>query len=219
MPICYSCGREIPARAKFCDSCGVTLKPGGGTARQIRRWIIGGDPDCDLVVEDPKVSGRHCMLIEAEDGFLLEDLGSLNGVFVNGARIKARVKVTHADTVTLGQSVPMPWPKQENASFVRVIRIGREPDNDIELDYPMISGYHARIMVGGGKAIIEDLGSTNGTAIGRPENRIERSPLAMSDMVFFGSFRIQASRLLPGKLTMGRAAQTETVCKGQEDTL
>lgn len=219
MPICSSCRREVPARAKFCDSCGATLKLDSGTMRLIRKWVIGGDPDCDLVVDHPHVSGQHCLLVEVEDGFLLEDLGSTNGVFVNGSRISARVKVTRMDAITLGRSVAMPWPKHDGASFARIIRIGREPDNEISLDYPMISGYHARILVADGKAIIEDLGSMNGTAIGRPESKIKRSPLTKDDTIFFGSFRIPASRLLPGKLTMGQTPQAELGFKGQEMTL
>lgn len=187
--------------------------------RLIRKWVIGGDPDCDLVVDHPHVSGQHCLLVEAEDGFLLEDLGSTNGTFVNGGRINARVKVTRMDSITLGRSVAMPWPKQDGASFARVIRIGREPDNDVALDYPMISGYHARILVANGKAFIEDLGSMNGTAVGRPENKIKRSPLNVDDTVFFGSFRIPASRLLPGRLTMGQTPQAELGFEGQEMTL
>ncbi len=195
------------------------MKPDRGTLRQIRRWVIGGDPDCNLVVDDSRVSGQHCLLVEAEDGFLLEDLGSTNGTFVNGIRIDGRVKVTRMDAITLGQSAPMPWPKQDNASFVRVISVGREPDNDVELDYPMISGHHARILIADGKAVIEDLGSMNGTAVGRPENKIKRSPITKDDTVFFGSFRIPASRLLPGKLTMGRTPQSELSFKGREMTL
>ncbi len=219
MPICPSCRREITAQARFCDSCGATLRPDGGTIRLIRRWVIGGNPDCDLVVDDPRVSGHHCLLIEAEDGFLLEDLGSTNGTYVNGSRINARVKVTRMDAITLGQSRAMPWPKPEVAAFSRVINIGREPDNDVSLDYPMISGHHARILISNGGAQIEDLDSTNGTAIGSPENKIKRSRLSKDDTVFFGSFRIPASRLLPGKLTMGQTPQTELDFKGQTMTL
>ena len=41
-----------------------------------------------------------------------------------------------------------------------VIRVGRAADNDVVLDYPMISQHHARIL---GSGSDEDLGSTNGT--------------------------------------------------------
>ena len=79
----------------------------------------------------------------------------------------------------------------------REIRIGREADNDIVFDFPMISPYHARLSVrAGGKLELEDLGSVNGTAIGSPDRKIVRSPLAVSDTVFFGSFRVPVSRLL-----------------------
>ena len=44
-----------------------------------RSWTIGSGPDCDLVVDRPVVSGRHCRLTRVGDGYLLEDLGSTNG--------------------------------------------------------------------------------------------------------------------------------------------
>ena len=81
-------------------------------------------------------------------------------------------------------------------SLALLITIGRADDNDVVLDYPMISAHHARIVVEGDSARIEDLGSTNGVAIGHPERRIKQAELARSDVVFFGSFHIPAARLL-----------------------
>lgn len=43
---------------------------------------VGRDPDCDLRVDHPTVSGRHAELDITRDGLALRDLGSLNGVFV-----------------------------------------------------------------------------------------------------------------------------------------
>ena len=37
----------------------------------MRTWIIGSGADCDLVVERPTVSGRHCRLTETFDGYLV----------------------------------------------------------------------------------------------------------------------------------------------------
>ncbi|MCH8829576.1 MAG: FHA domain-containing protein, partial [Planctomycetes bacterium] len=39
-----------------------------------KEWIIGADPGCDIVVDVPSVSGRHCRLIRNADGFSVEDL-------------------------------------------------------------------------------------------------------------------------------------------------
>ena len=58
------------------------------------------------------------------------------------------------------------------AGALRVLTIGRATGNDIVLDYPMVSTRHARVVIRKDGAVIEDLGSTNGTAVGTRENRI-----------------------------------------------
>ncbi len=46
-----------------------------------------------------------------------------------------------------------------------VLRIGRSPDNDLVLDDPRVSRYHAQLSRQGEVVVIEDLGSTNGTLV------------------------------------------------------
>jgi ABC-type multidrug transport system ATPase subunit/pSer/pThr/pTyr-binding forkhead associated (FHA) protein len=163
-------------------------------------WIIGSGPECDLVVDQPTVSDRHCRLTRTVDGEFLEDLGSANGTFLNGVRVRGRVRVSRCDRITLGKRVPMPWPpdlpSQAPPVPARVITVGRARDNDVVIDEPMVSGRHARIVVEGGCARIEDLGSSNGTALNAPERRIDSAPLDEADVVFLGSYRIPAARLL-----------------------
>ncbi|MDY0170096.1 MAG: FHA domain-containing protein [Thermoguttaceae bacterium] len=131
-----------------------------------RSWVIGGGADCDLVIDLPTVSARHCRLTQQGHRFLLEDLGSTNGTFVNGLRIASAVAVSHGDTVTLGKSVPMPWPEVEQQPWQGVVRIGRATDNDVVLDDPRVSRSHARLeSLPGGGAVLEDLGSTNGSFV------------------------------------------------------
>jgi transcriptional regulator with GAF, ATPase, and Fis domain len=48
---------------------------------------IGTSPSCQIVLEDPTVSGRHVSVTALAAGIVVEDLGSKNGVFVGGARI------------------------------------------------------------------------------------------------------------------------------------
>ncbi|HEY2119376.1 MAG TPA: FHA domain-containing protein [Candidatus Acidoferrum sp.] len=73
-------------------------------------WIIGSDRTCSIVVAQPSVSAKHCRLLLFGNGFILEDLGSTNGTYVNSYRLQpnAPVHVSHTDTVTLGQTVPTP---------------------------------------------------------------------------------------------------------------
>jgi len=75
-------------------------------------FTIGREAGNDLVIEDPQVSRRHARLTRQGNSYLLEDLGSTNGTFVNGSRVTTPVLLAHndliglADTVVLGVSVP-----------------------------------------------------------------------------------------------------------------
>ena len=65
---------------------------------------IGKANDNEYVVNDPSVSRHHAQLTYEEEGhWILEDLGSTNGTFVNGIQI-ARKQVTSKDVIKLGNS-------------------------------------------------------------------------------------------------------------------
>jgi predicted component of type VI protein secretion system len=50
--------------------------------------LIGRHPDCDVVIgNSAKVSRRHCCVAQINDAFFVRDLGSMNGVRVNGTRV------------------------------------------------------------------------------------------------------------------------------------
>jgi hypothetical protein len=66
-----------------------------------RALVIGRNPDCDLVVEDPTVSRRHAELRREAGHWILSDLGSSNGTRVNGWRVE-RATVGVGDEVMLG---------------------------------------------------------------------------------------------------------------------
>ena len=161
---------------------------------------IGSRPDCDLVVNVPSVSGRHCRLMREENGFVLEDLNSTNGTFVNGERIRgaARVELVATDTIHLGSHAlsaerllalidrePAPTISFRGAEMV----IGRVPGCDQVIDLPMISSRHARLFREGGRILIEDLRSSNGTFVNgtRVEGPVVLNP---GDEIGLGSHRV-----------------------------
>jgi|GEM_PF-2050110 len=184
-----------------------------------RSWLIGSDVACDLVVDHQAVSARHCRLTALGDGsYLLEDLNSTNGTFIDGERLSAPRPVNRGQRVTLGRSQPLPWPTDaaelsSSSTPLRVLRVGREPDNDFVVNVPTVSSYHARVLWRGraGEAEIEDLGSSNGTAVGTPDRRAERAILTVRDTVFLGSYPIPAARLFE---TL-QAMPTETIPQGR----
>jgi len=66
--------------------------------------LIGRHPDCDLVIDSPKVSRWHAR-VEGEDGtFWLTDLDSLNGTFLNGRQI-TRAQITEGDQIQIGSQI------------------------------------------------------------------------------------------------------------------
>jgi len=65
---------------------------------------LGREPDNEVVLLDPKVSRHHALLQQQGETFLLTDLGSSNGVFVNGKRIAAPASLKDGDILLLGDT-------------------------------------------------------------------------------------------------------------------
>ncbi|MBI4692913.1 MAG: FHA domain-containing protein [Gammaproteobacteria bacterium] len=62
--------------------------------------VIGRAPECTLSIDSPNVSRRHARLQAAQGQWILEDLGSMNGTFVNGQRIDAPVTLKSGDRIS-----------------------------------------------------------------------------------------------------------------------
>lgn len=63
--------------------------------------VIGRLPECDVTLEDPSVSRRHARIIRQGDRWMVEDLGSTNGVRVNGAQVRGS-ELRDGDRLELG---------------------------------------------------------------------------------------------------------------------
>jgi pSer/pThr/pTyr-binding forkhead associated (FHA) protein len=65
---------------------------------------IGRAADCDLVLDDDYVSTKHARIARGPSGYLLEDLGSTNGTFVNSLRITTPTGFSVGDTLRIGRT-------------------------------------------------------------------------------------------------------------------
>lgn len=65
-------------------------------------FVVGRSSSCNLALDDALVSRRHAVFHVGQDGVEVEDLGSRNGVQVNGATIAGRQPVKHLDRVIIG---------------------------------------------------------------------------------------------------------------------
>ncbi|MBA3300241.1 MAG: DUF3662 domain-containing protein [Thermoleophilaceae bacterium] len=65
------------------------------------RVVLGRSRDCDIVVEDPNVSRQHAELRKVEETWSVHDLGSTNGIKVNGHRVP-ETSLEHGDEISIG---------------------------------------------------------------------------------------------------------------------
>ncbi len=80
----------------------------GSSSFPKRSLLIGRSAACDVVIDHPEVSGRHAILSITPDGlFEIQDIGSKNGVYVNGERVIKKI-LQDGDKVTLG-SYEIDW--------------------------------------------------------------------------------------------------------------
>jgi Protein of unknown function (DUF3662)/FHA domain len=78
----------------------------GGTRHELddRAVVIGRSRDCDITVDDPNVSRKHAEIRREDGAYWIADLGSTNGVLVNGKRVE-RTKLEPDDEILLGTTV------------------------------------------------------------------------------------------------------------------
>jgi hypothetical protein len=64
--------------------------------------VLGRSPDCHITIEDPLISRRHAKIVVRDDSAFISDLGSRNGVRVNGRPIDGETRLTDGDRIRLG---------------------------------------------------------------------------------------------------------------------
>jgi uncharacterized Zn finger protein (UPF0148 family) len=85
----------------------LVIRAGGGRAGESvtveeDRMTIGRTPDAALFLDDVTVSRNHALLVRRRDGVYIDDLGSLNGTYVNRRRIESH-KLADGDEIQIGK--------------------------------------------------------------------------------------------------------------------
>lgn len=111
----------------------VILSPDGGKRRveiDDGETILGRGEDLAISLRDPNVSRRHVRIIRNGEGWLVEDLGSRNGTFHNGLRIREKVSLTPGDTLRIGPyNVRLEQTKSEGNDFTIQRHTMAAPEN------------------------------------------------------------------------------------------
>jgi hypothetical protein len=87
----------------------VRTGPNPGTITELTKEVslIGRDVTNDVVIGDAEVSRQHARITRTPGGYVLEDLGSTNGTFVNGERLTTPRVLNPGDLIALGETVTL----------------------------------------------------------------------------------------------------------------
>jgi pSer/pThr/pTyr-binding forkhead associated (FHA) protein len=128
---CPDCGFANPEGANYCQKCGAFLggpAEGSGSGdepttmtytvddtgemqpvdidetveRSGAALVIGRSPDAGVFLDDVTVSRNHALLVRRRDGLYIDDLGSLNGTYVNRRRIESH-RLADGDEIQVGK--------------------------------------------------------------------------------------------------------------------
>jgi pSer/pThr/pTyr-binding forkhead associated (FHA) protein len=86
----------------------LVVRSGGGRAGETfpldtDETTVGRSPDCDIFLDDVTVSRKHAVVARKGDRFEIEDLGSLNGTFLNRRRIESAAPLDDGDELQVGK--------------------------------------------------------------------------------------------------------------------
>lgn len=185
---------------------------------------IGRERGNSIRLTERNVSRLHARLLKRNGSYIVEDLGSYNGVTVNGERIESKAELSAGDQLGIGDydlafqsdvvatanTLPSPKPKSQppprlvvlgepaaGAEFTlskSALRIGRDERLDIWINHKSISHEHAEVQVRDGKVTVFDLESANGMCVNGV--RATRAVLESGDILELGEVRF---RFLPAE--------------------
>ena len=188
--------------------------------------ILGRDlGQCTIIASGPTVSRRHARIAADSNGrFVLEDLLSTNGVYLNGTRLEKSALLHNGDIIGLG--TPNGHVRfQDSSSLATSLGIctakaswviGRAQECDIPLPFePTVSARHAVIAIRNGQLVLSDNHSLNGTWVnGRA---ITEHTLTAQDTVVIGSTRFHFQLDREGHLVVRRKECGQSIkleCQG-----
>ena len=89
------------------EGAALVIRSGGGRSGESftiagERMTIGRSPEAEVFLDDVTVSRNHALLVRRRDGLYIDDLGSLNGTYVNRHRIESH-RLEDGDELQVGK--------------------------------------------------------------------------------------------------------------------
>ncbi|HZU74831.1 MAG TPA: FHA domain-containing protein [Acidimicrobiales bacterium] len=95
---------SVPAISEGTGMLVVKRGPNAGSKYLLEQKVtkVGRHPDSDILLDDITVSRRHAEFVPGPEGYLVRDVGSLNGTYLNRERID-EAELTSGDEVQIGK--------------------------------------------------------------------------------------------------------------------
>ncbi len=190
----------------------VIVEPGGNQQRYVLdqpEYVLGRDPGAHISLPDRKVSRKHARIFTKGDAYWVEDLGSANGVVIDGRPITGPRKLSAGSVLDIGGfqitvreaaedgaatafclvGLNAPFASQTFMLPVGELPVGRVAGCAIVIPDVSISRKHATLDVAPGGVTVEDHGSSNGTWVN--DTRVGRRALNNGDRVRFGNVEFE----------------------------
>jgi putative ABC transport system ATP-binding protein len=195
---------------------------------------VGRAPENNIFIDDQEASRFHSVIVIRDDDYLLLDLDSSNGTYVNGSKIKEHT-LQDGDHIQIGKTdflfrllTPEPEPAPESQTRGRIyfeengsktvlnigagLKFGRSTENNVILRDIAASRFHCLIIPEREGYYIVDLNSTNGTYVN--DTRISgREPLRNGDRIRVGKLEINFETFIP-EVTPVETAAEEAIVEG-----
>ncbi|MCC6191128.1 MAG: FHA domain-containing protein [Anaerolineales bacterium] len=186
----------------------LTIEESGRPPRTLKLtapvYTLGRAEDNDITIGSPIVSRHHARLERGPEGYVLTQLPQAsNPVLFEGRPLSAPHALQHGELLRFGSLDPgtmvtLRYSAPDSARQTAIVAVkfgerslltlGRDPSNDIRLDTPQISRYHAQIERVGSRMRVRDLRSSNGTMVNgqRIEGEVWLKP---NDQIRVGPYR------------------------------
>lgn len=160
---------------------------------------IGRSETCEIQINAKGVSGSHAKIIQNQKAFVLNDLGSTNGTYVNNKKINTSHTLAHSEKIAIGSYKFLVWDTKNPLPFLFSMNdgilvaicefpftIGRANSNHFIFSDKNSSSQHAQFIKKQNKHFIVDLNSTNGTVVNK--QRIKQNPIEHFDHIKVGGW-------------------------------
>lgn len=159
----------------------------GGVGSQVHKLVgedlaLGRASTNDIVISHQIISRNHAYIRKTSNGYDIEPLPEItNAIFLDGKKVEKRTPLYHGarlrvggtrpgELVSLVYIAPDGGTDQQGSQAIQfkdrnLVTIGRDRENDIVLNVPTVSRFHAQVERVGRRYRINDLRSANGTFV------------------------------------------------------